>query len=84
LEVTNKDSSRRSKRWRQVKRFLKQEQKECEKAQDSEDIECLVSEIEMLQCVLCLVSRKISMRKEKKDVCGVENFSHTTSLLFSY
>jgi serine phosphatase RsbU (regulator of sigma subunit) len=42
-----------------LREILKAKQKEYEKAEDSEDIESLVSEIEMLQFVLCLVSRKI-------------------------
>jgi hypothetical protein len=36
---------------------LKAKQKEYEKAEDSEHIERLVSEIHMLKFVLCLVSR---------------------------
>ena len=41
-----------------LREILKAKQKEYEKAEDSEDIEILIPEIEMLKFVLCLVSPK--------------------------
>ena len=46
-----------------LREILKAKQKEYEKAQDSEDIESLIPEIEMLKFVLFLVSR--NKRKAK-------------------
>ena len=46
-----------------LREILKAKQKEYEKAQDSEDIERLIPEIEMLKFVLFLVSR--NKRKAK-------------------
>ena len=43
-----------------LREILKAKQKEYEKAQDSEDIERLIPEIEMLKFVLFLISRKSS------------------------
>ncbi len=65
---------------KKLREILKVKQKEYEKAEDSEDIDRLVPEMETLQFVLCLVSRKIRMRKEKK-VVGVEIFPHHLSIV---
>jgi len=48
-----------------LRKLLKVKQKEYEKATDWEDIERLVTEIEMLKFVLCLVLR--NERKDKND-----------------
>lgn len=49
-----------------LKEILKSKQKEYEKAQDSEDIESLVSEIEMLKFVIFLV-RKSEQEEEEEE-----------------
>ena len=58
FRIRNKNSSKCSKRCRQVRQTLKVKRRQKEEAMHIEDIQRLVTEIEMLKVVLYLVSRR--------------------------
>jgi hypothetical protein len=57
FRIRNQDTSKCSKRCRQVRQLLKVKQRQKEEAMHIEDIERLITEIEMLKVVLYLVAR---------------------------
>lgn len=71
MGIRDKDSSGCSKRSTQVRRDLKVKQEEYEKAEDSEGIERLVSEIEMLKFVLFLECRNESKEEEEDSYSNI-------------